>query len=551
MLFWKKGRKKERRFSSFLHIFKVGEYIGDGFEELGIPVPLNDILSFLCVTVGLTLLFLLPFLIEFHMAKLSFDQFPEAFSVRARFSLLAAILSFAAAAARLATLVVCGFFRYMWGPTHKYSIYLQYIMRSFADMLFSVLAFMYFSFFLQLRFMDAINQSKLTWTNWANEENVFKVILIYLFVTVAVFIEKIILYFITDRYEAQSQESRINMNTVEVVEKLRVMYYGESEIAKRTGLSVASLDEDVLNSREIAYCIFSNVKGHALTKGSSTPTRETKGLTRENFEGLLSEREISLLFEGIDFDDSGDISKEELAQALKLLYQERRHTLKTRMDASSIFQHLENGILMVAYYYAFVLATYLFGLPAIAAVTGTLGFGLFAMLCADDTLQDFIKTGNVIFFIHPFDIGDRIIYGDTTFTIKGINFLFTEMVGPSNTLAYLMNYKFDCDKLTNIRRSDFQSETIGLNLSPSTVTEEKLSQLEAGMNAFLGKNSEDYMPRCSFGFLDFVNKESVRLDVSYTHKGNFNDSSLQGKRCRAFNRELYKQIEISGLVHGG
>ena len=308
-------------------------------------------------------------------------------------------------------------------------------------------------------------------------------VFLVLFFTSTFVILKVFIFFAMNMYLQQDNEKRLNSSTFKIVEQLRGKYLGRKETTSKNELNVQEEDHEI--ATDIAEAIYSNVKA------ASPRGMDSKGLKADDFSQILTRDEISVFFSGIDFDGSGDISKSELAQAIQLLYQEQRDQIKTNQDASSIMNRVEEMLKIAILYSAFLFASILFDFQVTLTVFLIVGGTLISWLTIDETLKEILNTFAFLFFVHPFDIGDKIVFQGEKYTIRAIDFLHTEMVTGGNTTAYIKNAAFNGEKILNYKRSDFQSETVTLNINPETITQERLKELNDKMNRFLEANSED------------------------------------------------------------
>lgn len=367
-------------------------------------------------------------------------------------------------------------------------------------------------------------------------------VFLVLFFTSTFVILKVFIFFAMNMYLQQDNEKRLNSSTFKIVEQLRGKYLGRKETTSKNELNVQEEDHEI--ATDIAEAIYSNVKA------ASPRGMDSKGLKADDFSQILTRDEISVFFSGIDFDGSGDISKSELAQAIQLLYQEQRDQIKTNQDASSIMNRVEEMLKIAILYSAFLFASILFDFQVTLTVFLIVGGTLISWLTIDETLKEILNTFAFLFFVHPFDIGDKIVFQGEKYTIRAIDFMHTEMVTGGNTTAYIKNAAFCGEKILNYKRSDFQSETVTLNINPETITQESLKELNDKMNRFLEANSEDFMASCSLGKLNQEYSNSVKMGVSYMHKANFCNGGMYQRRCRVFNKELYHAFIQCGLKYG-
>lgn len=301
--------------------------------------------------------------------------------------------------------VFLNFFK--WGSSHRYSKYVQNLMNPLVFFGFATIGLIVCT----LTNPEATGSITGTFSQSAlmkaspDEETIeilmSKVFLVLFFTSTLVMLLKVFIFFAMNVYLQEYNEKRLNSSTFKIVEKLRGKYFGSKETTSKDELNVQEEDHEI--ATDIAEAIYSNVKA------ASPRGMDSKGLKADDFSQILTRDEISVFFSGIDFDGSGDISKSELAQAIQLLYQEQRDQIKTNQDASSIMNRVEEILKIAILYSAFLFASILFDFQVTLTVFLIVGGTLISWLTIDETLKEILNTFAFLFFVHPFDIGDKIV----------------------------------------------------------------------------------------------------------------------------------------------
>lgn len=82
---------------------------------------------------------------------------------------------------------------------------------------------------------------------------------------------------------------------------------------------------------------------------------------------------------------------------------------ETNQDASSIMNRVEEILKIAILYSAFLFASILFDFQVTLTVFLIVGGTLISWLTIDETLKEILNTFAFLFFVHPFDIGDKIV----------------------------------------------------------------------------------------------------------------------------------------------
>jgi small-conductance mechanosensitive channel len=538
-------KKSQKRISSHLLVFKQEESFAKFLNKKCFEGFLADYLVFFLATVVSVSAFGLIWCGTYQLKNAATLNAVNFFKFLTLFTLCFKI-------SQVATVVFVHTFQLIWGSLHRYTQYVVYLMKTINSVIFCFISLISLMVCIWMDNLGAkgtaswVSASLISRAKMLNENSfeiiISKVFLMAFFASLLWLLEKVFIFFAINMYQQEDEEKRLNSSTLKVIEALRGKYFAKHDNISKDNCSVAEEDSEI--AKDIAEAIYSNVKA------TSPRGADSIGLKPEDFAHILTRQEISNLYRGIDFDGSGDISKSELAQAIQLLYQEQKDLAKSNEDACSIIGRVEEILIGAICYCVFLFGSLIFDFKVPVTIITLIGGTIIAWLAMDETLKEILNTFTFLFFIHPFDIGDKIIFQGVNYSIRGIHFLHTEMVTAGNTVAYIKNSAFCGEKILNFKRSDFQSETVTLNIHPNSIEEERLKELGKKMNAFLEAHNEDYMPSCSLGKLNYESSSSVKMGVSYMHKANFCNGALYQKRCVAFNKELHQAFIQCGLKYG-
>lgn len=153
----------------------------------------------------------------------------------------------------------------------------------------------------------------------------------------------------------------------------------------------------------------------------------------------------------------------------------------------------------------------------------------------------------LIFFVHPYDVGDRIIINAENYIVTKINLLSTVVEKWDGQLIYMSNSKIALNSLTNYRRSKPQCDVVTLQVSFSTPVS-VLQELAKVMTEWVRENQADYQDTVSTAVESFVNLETLVVKVYYVHRSSWQNFDLFTSRRAKFYLALaiaMKKLDMS------
>ncbi|KAH6675740.1 hypothetical protein B0J14DRAFT_441648, partial [Halenospora varia] len=280
-------------------------------------------------------------------------------------------------------------------------------------------------------------------------------------------------------------------------------------------------------------------------------TRIWKSLVEEGQDALKKEdiveafgpyrREEALAtFKAIDENESNDIRLDEIVWTVVEAGRVRRDIYRQMADVNhclNTFEWVILTLITVAMTF-FILTQFIDQIKQIQTTIGTVFVGL--GFAAGRTVNKFLQGSILVFFEHPFDVGDRVqVYNmgatnSVSVIVKSQSLLYTvfQRVDNMQTLQ-MMNMRLAEKRIENVTRSGVNKESRSVYLDIDTTFVEIMA-LRAELEAFLKANPRDYLPALGLSVKNIHELEKMELGVSWTHKTNWENEPLRAKRSTRF-----------------
>lgn len=148
---------------------------------------------------------------------------------------------------------------------------------------------------------------------------------------------------------------------------------------------------------------------------------------------------------------------------------------------------------------------------ALSLVTAFFGTGFAFQSSVQNTIDSII----FLFFIHPFDVGDRVFITldghEENLIVSEMNVFSTSFIKFNGTVLYQSNSILSTKTITNIRRSGMMLEVHTMSVSADTKMG-KLGMFKTGLARYIQENSRN------FGPLAMVNIESIETSIKMNLK---------------------------------
>ncbi|KAF7700543.1 Mechanosensitive ion channel protein 10 [Cucumispora dikerogammari] len=171
-----------------------------------------------------------------------------------------------------------------------------------------------------------------------------------------------------------------------------------------------------------------------------------------DFTSIYGEQEGNSLFELFDINKNGQIDQDEFVEIYVSIFQERQ-TLKKSLEENTKGLNKLGTLITIALVMFFLCVLLLYGTS-----THNKSFYILCLIiiCSlyitSGLLTEVINSIIYIFLVHPFDINDKIEINDTTYTVKSIGILYTDVErhGEVLTLPNVSLIKRDIKNFRNV-----------------------------------------------------------------------------------------------------
>lgn len=262
------------------------------------------------------------------------------------------------------------------------------------------------------------------------------------------------------------------------------------------------------------------------------PTHRS-AITVADMVAYLPSADADRLFQMLDPDSMRELNLVQVRRSITRLLDEQENLHLALLDQAQVIKKLDRLFLVLAIIFAMIPWMALFQVSLQTILVALAGIASFVLAASNSTVKTAFESIVFVIFTHPFDVGDKVMIRHDEYVVKELGLWTTTFMGSTNQLTYIANSKLRTEMIINTRRSPFQSELVRVNVLPST-SSEQIKTLEAKLLAFLEANPRDYVPRMSITGFAIINKDTMRIEIPLTHRGNFQDTALKTSRSSAF-----------------
>ncbi|EPQ27583.1 uncharacterized protein PFL1_04721 [Pseudozyma flocculosa PF-1] len=291
------------------------------------------------------------------------------------------------------------------------------------------------------------------------------------------------------------------------------------------------------SARKLAKLLFTNLSDHKST------------LVAEDFIPYFkTEEEAREAFALFDADKNGDISKEEMREAVQRIYRERKALSTSLKDMSSAISKLDNVLMFIGFIIVVFIWLLIFNGDStvdniVPLSTFVVGFSFVFGNSAKNIFESMI----FIFATHPYDVGDLVCIDDEWMFVKEFGLLSTvfrtttnqEIIAPN---ALLASSKY----IYNSRRSGAQWEVLKIQCAFDTSLQ-TLDTLRTRLRAWTKENDREFGGPLDLNFNEISQQNAVELVVAFEHKGNWQDWGARWARRTKMMRFLKTTCEELGI----
>ncbi|KAI0356297.1 hypothetical protein OH77DRAFT_1401686 [Trametes cingulata] len=242
-----------------------------------------------------------------------------------------------------------------------------------------------------------------------------------------------------------------------------------------------------------------------------------------------TKEEADAAFAIFDKDMNGDVNRDEIEMACMELHREQLSIEHSMRDLDSAVGRLDN--ILMSLYFVIVILIFAVALEAQLATlitsAGTLILGLSWLI--GGSLAEVLTSIIFLFIKHPYDVGDRIVIADKTYTVKEMRLLSTIFLDSNACAVQAPNTWMNTQLIHNIRRSPQMSEAFTFDVAYGT-SFEQIERLRDVMVAFLKSERRDFQPVFDVYVVDIPGQEKMTLRADIKYKSNWQQGTLKAQR---------------------
>ena len=284
---------------------------------------------------------------------------------------------------------------------------------------------------------------------------------------------------------------------------------------------------------------------------------------REDVETVLSDdlkhafdsdEEADAAFTMFDKDLNGDISMDELEAVCVEIGRERKSITASLKDLDSVVSKLDGILFFIVFVITVLVFISLISTSAAGVLTSAGSAVLALSWLFSATAQEFLQSVIFVFVKHPFDVGDRVsIYGNTGAALKGddyfikeISLLYTEFKKMEGHVVQAPNSYLNTLFILNMRRSGALAEAVPLTVKFGT-TLDQIDELRQRLLEFVKEEKREYQGNIMTEIRDVVEAYSVKLNVVFFYKSNWQNEGLRLQRRNKFICALMVSMQEVGI----
>jgi small-conductance mechanosensitive channel len=262
---------------------------------------------------------------------------------------------------------------------------------------------------------------------------------------------------------------------------------------------------------------------------------------------------FKFLLKEIGLSESYRFTRSALAEFIERSFRER-YLLKENLD------HMNSAIDRVAFALKMViwcLSLILLYIRASGQGATTIGLisAIFGTQVISNSFSSSILTSIIfLFFIHPYDIGDRIFVtldgNEENLAVSELNVLSTVFYRWDGTYITILNTVLAQKHIKNLRRSGIMAESHKIQINSRT-NQKKLIRLKELLEDFVKANSEDYTEFIMLNYECIENANKLHMKVFMQYKSSWQDYELYLRRKTKFlsflNRAM-NELEIEYIL---
>ncbi|KAF8455654.1 Mechanosensitive ion channel-domain-containing protein [Terfezia claveryi] len=429
---------------------------------------------------------------------------------------------------------------------------------------------------------------------WENRTNI---VILSLFIAMALnFAEKIIIQLIAISFHQRTYEDRIILNKFQIGSLAKLYAFSKAKLTEMEGGTSPGAIAGTRTSMRILHHAKTNAHqaftkigdafgkvagdftGRKISKSGSPErvvltllqtTDGSQALARrlyrtfirpgqdnvmpEDFKEAFSSEEASdAAFQMFDRDLNGDISCEEMELSIAEVGRERKAIIASLKDLDSVISKLDGVFTFIVAVIVVLVFLSLISSSTASIITSASGTVLALSWLFSATAQEFLASIIFVFVKHPFDVGDRVDIINTgagtgdTFYVKEIAIMYTEFRKLQGHVVQAPNSLLNTLFILNMRRSGALAEAVPIKIKFGT-TLTQIDELRQRMLDFVCSENREYQGKILTELVDIPDMHSVKLNVVFFYKSNWQNELVRLSRRNKFMCALMDNVNAVGI----
>ncbi|RKO98084.1 hypothetical protein CXG81DRAFT_11334 [Caulochytrium protostelioides] len=230
-----------------------------------------------------------------------------------------------------------------------------------------------------------------------------------------------------------------------------------------------------------------------------------------------SHEDAQAAFKLFDSDESGEISRKEMREAILKGYRERRALFSSLHNLTSAVAKLDQfflGITVIITAFA-SMGIYKVSLASITPFTSL--FLAFSFVFSG-TLKNVFESVLFFFVSRPFDPYDMVVIDAMLYTVEEMGLMTTLLRAADNKLIYMPNSLLMSKQIQNLQRSTEVAEMVEMTFSIET-SESKLRHLRARLFDWVQSQKREFMPYLDMKVIDLPEFKNIKVQFMFKHRG--------------------------------
>eukprot|EP00127_Corallochytrium_limacisporum_P002355 Clim_evm1s115 gene=Clim_evmTU1s115 len=249
-----------------------------------------------------------------------------------------------------------------------------------------------------------------------------------------------------------------------------------------------------------------------------------------------------------DLDKSGGVTYREMRDIVISMKREKRSYNKSLETSEIVIGQMSAFMDSIAVFILIWCWLFIFGVNINEVLVSISAIIVAYAFIFGNTLRRYFESAVFLFFVHPFDVEDRVVIRDTHYFVRNIDFLSTTLRKPNGEIVIASNADLNDLMISNLRRSPDMAESFDLWISAGTPTW-KIHALKNAISRYLKAKSTDWYPDNLFTVQDLAHRDNLlAINVWVEGKDNWQEygrAQLRRTGLFLFMKQVMEDLKVS------